>query len=66
MSPRPGRIAEIIPVYLGERTDDTREAPHFYATHTRVREALRDRPVPDTGALEADIASGTNAARGAL
>ena len=48
MSPRPGRIAEIIPVDLGPRTDDTREAPHFYAAITRVREALRGRPVPET------------------
>jgi NitT/TauT family transport system ATP-binding protein len=48
MSPRPGRIAEIIPVQLGERTDDTREAPHFYAAITQVREALRGRPVPET------------------
>ncbi|WP_295697089.1 ABC transporter ATP-binding protein [Lapillicoccus sp.] len=75
MSPRPGRIAEIIPVDLGDRTEDTREAPHFYATITRVREALRGRTVPDAGALEADIradvaadsnTADTNAARGAL
>ena len=75
MSPRPGRIAEIIPVDLGDHTEDTREAPHFYATITRVREALRGRTVPDAGALEADIradvaadsnTADTNAARGAL
>ena len=48
MSPRPGRIAEIIPVQLGERTEDTREAPQFYAAITQVREALRGRPVPET------------------
>ena len=48
MSPRPGRIAEVIPVQLGERTEDTREAPQFYAAITQVREALRGRPVPDT------------------
>jgi NitT/TauT family transport system ATP-binding protein len=48
MSPRPGRISEVIPVALSERTDDTREAPHFYAAITQVREALRGRPVPDT------------------
>jgi len=48
MSPRPGRIAEVVPVQLGERTDDTREAPHFYAAITQVREALRGRPVPQT------------------
>ncbi|MDT4894825.1 MAG: NitT/TauT family transport system ATP-binding protein [Pseudonocardiales bacterium] len=48
MSPRPGRIAETIAVSLGDRTDDTREAPQFYAAITQVREALRGRPVPDT------------------
>jgi NitT/TauT family transport system ATP-binding protein len=48
MSPRPGRIAEVIPVQLGERTEDTREAPQFYAAITQVREALRGRPVPET------------------
>jgi NitT/TauT family transport system ATP-binding protein len=48
MSPRPGQIAEVIPVALGPRTDDTREAPGFYAAITRVREALRGRPVPRT------------------
>jgi NitT/TauT family transport system ATP-binding protein len=48
MSPRPGRIAEIVPVSLGPRTDDTREAPLFYAAITQVREALRGRPVPET------------------
>jgi NitT/TauT family transport system ATP-binding protein len=48
MSPRPGRIADIVSVNLGPRTDDTREAPHFYAAITQVREALRGRPVPET------------------
>jgi NitT/TauT family transport system ATP-binding protein len=48
MSPRPGRVAEVIPLDLGPRTDDTREAPQFYAAITRVREALRGRPVPET------------------
>jgi hypothetical protein len=38
----------VIPVGLGARTDDTREAPHFYAAITQVREALRGRPVPET------------------
>jgi NitT/TauT family transport system ATP-binding protein len=55
MSPRPGRITEIIPVELGERTDDTREAPTFYAAITQVREALRGKPVDPTGAVAADI-----------
>jgi NitT/TauT family transport system ATP-binding protein len=43
MSPRPGRIARIVPVPLGDRTDDTRESPEFYATITEVREVLRGR-----------------------
>jgi NitT/TauT family transport system ATP-binding protein len=41
MSPRPGKIAEIIPIDLGERSDDTREDPEFFAGVTIVREALR-------------------------
>jgi NitT/TauT family transport system ATP-binding protein len=43
MSPRPGRVAAIVDVALGERTDDTREAPEFFAKVTEVREALRGR-----------------------
>jgi NitT/TauT family transport system ATP-binding protein len=42
MSPRPGRITEIIDVDLGgDRNDDTREASEFYGRITAVREALR-------------------------
>ena len=47
MSPRPGRISQVVPIPLGPRTDDTREAPEFYAAITQVREALRGRPVPE-------------------
>jgi NitT/TauT family transport system ATP-binding protein len=43
MSPRPGRITEIVPVALGERTEDTREEGTFFAAVTAVREALRGR-----------------------
>ena len=44
MSPRPGRIAEIVAVGLGdERSDDTREQQDFFAAVTQVREALRGR-----------------------
>jgi NitT/TauT family transport system ATP-binding protein len=43
MSPRPGRVAAIVDVALGERADDTREAPEFFAKVTEVREALRGR-----------------------
>jgi NitT/TauT family transport system ATP-binding protein len=41
MSPRPGRITDIVPVDLGERNEDTREAESFFAAVTTVREALR-------------------------
>ena len=42
MSPRPGRIVDLIDVGLGSgRTEDTREDERFYASITEVREALR-------------------------
>jgi NitT/TauT family transport system ATP-binding protein len=42
MSPRPGKITDVIPVDLGDhRTIDTREDPLFFKTITEVREALR-------------------------
>jgi NitT/TauT family transport system ATP-binding protein len=42
MSPRPGRITEIVDVDLGQdRSDDTRADTAFYAKVTEVREALR-------------------------
>ena len=43
MSPRPGRISEIVPIDLvraAERDDDVREAGAFFAAVTAVREAL--------------------------
>jgi NitT/TauT family transport system ATP-binding protein len=41
MSPRPGRITEIIPIDLPQpRTNATREGAHFFELVTRVREAL--------------------------
>jgi NitT/TauT family transport system ATP-binding protein len=43
MSARPGRITTIVGVDLGERTEDTRAAPEFFAKVTEVREALRGR-----------------------
>jgi NitT/TauT family transport system ATP-binding protein len=50
MSPRPGRITEIIDVPLGPRDEDVREAEAFFATITDVREALRGRsPVAEEG-----------------
>jgi NitT/TauT family transport system ATP-binding protein len=41
MSPRPGRMLASIHVELGDRTEDTREAPEFFKKITEVREALR-------------------------
>jgi NitT/TauT family transport system ATP-binding protein len=42
MSPRPGRITEVIDIDLGRNRDqDTREDDQFYASITSVREALR-------------------------
>jgi NitT/TauT family transport system ATP-binding protein len=42
MSPRPGRITDVIDVDLGRvRSDDTRDDAAFYAKVTEVREALR-------------------------
>ena len=42
MSPRPGRIIDIIDCDLGDnRTLDIRETPHFLAIAQRVREGLR-------------------------
>jgi NitT/TauT family transport system ATP-binding protein len=50
MSPRPGRITEIIDVPLGARDEDVREAEQFFAAITDVREALRGRsPVAKEG-----------------
>jgi NitT/TauT family transport system ATP-binding protein len=43
MSPRPGRVTEIVDVPLGARDEDTREADEFFAAITEVREALRGR-----------------------
>ena len=42
MSPRPGRITDIVDVDLGAaRDEDTREADAFYDSITAIREALR-------------------------
>jgi NitT/TauT family transport system ATP-binding protein len=42
MSPRPGRITDLIDIDLGAtRDEDTREADAFYESITTVREALR-------------------------
>ena len=42
MSPRPGRITQLVDVPFGkDRNEDTREDAAFYAKITEVREALR-------------------------
>jgi NitT/TauT family transport system ATP-binding protein len=42
MSPRPGRITEVVNVNLGaNRSEDTRAAENFFSGITAVREALR-------------------------
>jgi NitT/TauT family transport system ATP-binding protein len=42
MSPRPGRVAAIVPVDVpGARTAETRELPRYFELVTEVREALR-------------------------
>jgi NitT/TauT family transport system ATP-binding protein len=42
MSPRPGRITDVVDVKLGrDRTELTREAADFFEKVTEVREALR-------------------------
>jgi NitT/TauT family transport system ATP-binding protein len=54
MSPRPGRISDLIGVDLPQpRTAETREEPRFFELVTQVREALHlgrdaDRPAPVT------------------
>jgi len=51
MSPRPGRIRQIVDVGLGsagERDDDLREASSFFAAVSAVREALHGSPAADT------------------
>jgi len=53
MSPRPGRITDVIDVDLGPRRDvETREADAFFKKVTEVREALRGI---DTPGVEPDI-----------
>jgi NitT/TauT family transport system ATP-binding protein len=52
MSPRPGRIADVVPIDLPRpRTVETREDPRFFELVTQVRELLRaggaDAPVPE-------------------
>jgi NitT/TauT family transport system ATP-binding protein len=46
MSPRPGRIIEIIPTpFRGARDEKLRESKEYFAKVTAVREALHGTPV---------------------
>jgi NitT/TauT family transport system ATP-binding protein len=57
MSPRPGRIAGVVPIDLPyPRTTDTREEPRFFERVTEVRELLRGH-VDRHGTPEAEEAS---------
>jgi NitT/TauT family transport system ATP-binding protein len=45
MSPRPGRIADVIDIDLPQpRTDDSRESDRYFELVTAVRESLRGHP----------------------
>jgi len=46
MSPRPGRITDLIEIDLGERSEATRQSAGFFAGITKVRKALRGIEVP--------------------
>jgi NitT/TauT family transport system ATP-binding protein len=49
MSPRPGRITEMIEIDLGPRSEATRQSAGFFAGITKVRKALRAIPLHDQG-----------------
>jgi NitT/TauT family transport system ATP-binding protein len=56
MSPRPGRITDIVDVDLGSsRDEDTREDDLFYKKITEVREALRGAEADDRGAAPGPV-----------
>jgi NitT/TauT family transport system ATP-binding protein len=55
MSARPGRVAGIVPIDLGQpRTVDTREDPHFFELVTEVRELLRGVGADEHGSVLAE------------
>lgn len=55
MSPRPGRITDIVTVSLGDRNEDTREAEEFFQAVTAVRESLRGNPSTTTRARIGEV-----------
>jgi len=58
MSPRPGRVAGVVPIDLPRaRTADTREEPRFFELVTEVRELLRGRAgLDEAGAVSEEVA----------
>jgi NitT/TauT family transport system ATP-binding protein len=55
MSPRPGRIAGVVPIDLAQpRTVDTREDPRFFEHVTEVRELLRGVGADQHGSVLAE------------
>jgi NitT/TauT family transport system ATP-binding protein len=56
MSPRPGRIANVVDVALGERGDATRVDDRFFAAVTAVRSALRGSAAPMATAPGMEVA----------
>ena len=57
MSPRPGRIAGVVPIDLAQpRTVDTREDPRFFEHVTAVRELLRGVGADEHGSVLAEPA----------
>jgi NitT/TauT family transport system ATP-binding protein len=64
MSPRPGRVNEVIGIDLPQPRDDvTRESDHYYELVTRVRESLRGRTGREAAARETAAAEVSQRAR---
>jgi NitT/TauT family transport system ATP-binding protein len=57
MSPRPGSIAHIVEIALGERGDATRVDDRFFAAVTAVRSALRGSAasIPTASGMEVGV-----------
>jgi NitT/TauT family transport system ATP-binding protein len=53
MSPRPGRITDVIRIDLGPRSEATRQSAGFFAGITKVRRALRGAPAPASAEVPA-------------
>jgi NitT/TauT family transport system ATP-binding protein len=57
MTPRPGKIASVIPIDLPyPRTFETRESSHFFELVTTVRETLKEEFVGRSAALAEEVA----------